>query len=67
MSNYELADAAVEDLKSIARYTLSKWGPKQALRYGALFDAHFQAIGNGQAKTRTFLQRRPELRVSLPR
>lgn len=35
MPNYELTEAADEDLKSIALYTLSKWGPKQAARYGA--------------------------------
>lgn len=64
MPNYELAEAAEADLKSIALYTLSKWGPKQAARYGAILDAHFEAIGNGKARTRIFLQHRPELRVS---
>ena len=64
MPNYELAEAAEADLKSIALYTISKWGPKQAVRYGAILDSHFEAIGNGKARTRIFLQRRPELRVS---
>jgi plasmid stabilization system protein ParE len=64
MPNYELAEAAEADLKSIALYTISKWGPKQAARYGAILEAHFEAIGKGKARTRTFLQRRPELRVS---
>jgi plasmid stabilization system protein ParE len=36
MPNYELAEAAEEDLKGIALYTVSKWGPKTAVRYGAL-------------------------------
>ncbi len=64
MLNYELAEAAEADLKGIAAYSLSNWGVKQASRYGATLDAHFEAIGNGKAKTRIFLQHRPELRVS---
>ncbi len=64
MPNYELTEAADEDLKGIALYTLSKWGPEQAARYGAALDAHFAAIGNGKARSRIFLQHRPELRVS---
>jgi len=64
MPNYELAKAAEEDLKSIARYSISKWGLGQAARYGAVLDAHFEAIGSGKARTRIFLQHRSELRVS---
>jgi plasmid stabilization system protein ParE len=64
MPNYELAESAEADLKGIALYTISKWGPSQAVRYGAIFDSHFEAIGNGKARTRIFLQHRPELRVS---
>ena len=44
MPNYELAEAAEADLKSIALHTISKWGPKQAARYGATLDSHFEAI-----------------------
>jgi toxin ParE1/3/4 len=64
MPNYELAAAAEHDIESIAHYTISKWGVKQALSYGALLDCHFEAIGNGKAKSRVFMQHRPELRVS---
>jgi plasmid stabilization system protein ParE len=64
MENYELAEAAEADLKGIALYTLSKWGPDQAVRYGAVLDSHFEAIGKGKARTRIFLRHRPELRVS---
>ena len=64
MPDYEVAEAAEVDLKRIALYTVSKWGPKQATRYGAVLDDHFDAIGNGKARTRVFLKRRPELRVS---
>jgi toxin ParE1/3/4 len=64
MANYELAEGAEADLRSIALYTLSKWGARQAARYGAILDAHFEAIGNGKTRTHIFLQHRPELRVS---
>jgi plasmid stabilization system protein ParE len=64
MPHYQLAEAAEADLKSIALYTISHWGPGQAVRYGAVLDSHFEAIGNGKARTRIFLQHRPELRVS---
>jgi plasmid stabilization system protein ParE len=64
MPNYELATAAEEDLKTIALYTISKWGTAQATRYGAILDSHFEAIGNGEARSRVFLSHRPALRVS---
>ena len=64
MPNYELAEAAEEDLRNIAQYTISQWGAKQTVHYGSWLDAHFEAIGNGKAKTRIFLPHRPELRVS---
>ena len=67
MANYELTEAADEDLKGIALYTISKWGPTQAGRYGVFLAAHFEAIGNGKARTRIFLPHRPELRVSRAR
>ena len=50
MANYELADAAEADLRKIAVYTVSKWGGRQAVRYGALMEAHFDAIGSGKGK-----------------
>ena len=56
MANYELAEAAEADLRSIALYTISRWGSKQAARYGAILDAHFEAIGNGKTRTRIFLR-----------
>ena len=64
LAGYELAEAAARDLEGIALYTISKWGSKQALRYVALLSSHFDAIGNGKARTRIFLQHRPELHVS---
>lgn len=64
MPNFELAKAVEDDLWDIAQYTISKWGVKQAVHYGNLLDAHFEAIGNGRARSRIFLQHRPELRLS---
>jgi hypothetical protein len=39
MANYELTEAAEADLKGIALYTISKWGPEQAVCYGAFLGA----------------------------
>ena len=64
MASYELAQAAEADLKNIALYTISEWGPEQAARYGAILDAHFTAVANGKARTRIFLRHRPELHMS---
>ena len=64
MANYELANDAEKDLQQIARYTISNCGSRQAIHYGTLIDAHFEALGNGKIRTRGFLQQRPELRVS---
>jgi plasmid stabilization system protein ParE len=33
MPDYELTTRAREDLREVARYTLTKWGIKQARRY----------------------------------
>ena len=67
MANYELTEAADKDLESIALYTISQWGSNQALRYGSFLNAHLEAIGRGEARTRIFLPNRPELRVSRAR
>lgn len=64
MPGFELARSAESDIRSIAIYTLEKWGARQATRYAAILDAHFEAIANGKARTRVFLQHRPELLVS---
>lgn len=64
LPDYDLAEAAEEDLRNISLYTISKWGMKQAARYAAKLDTHFEAIGHGKAKSRSFLRHRPELRVS---
>ncbi len=41
---YELTEPAQEDIKDIARYTLTKWGEKQSLRYAELLETHFGEI-----------------------
>ena len=55
---------AETDLKNIADYSMSKLDVRQAALYAATLDAHFDAVGNGTARTRIFLQHRPELGVS---
>ena len=64
MSGYELTESAAGDLREIARYTVSTWGIEQARRYEALIEAHFQSLSGGNARTRVFLEHRPELVVS---
>jgi plasmid stabilization system protein ParE len=64
MPHYELAEGAEEDLQGIAQYTVSRWGAKQAMRYGAVLEKHFRAVGDGRIRTRIFLPHRPQLRVS---
>ena len=58
---YELTEAADNDLLAIARYTIKKWGIDQARRYNAALESCFTAIGTGKIRPRIFLQRRPEL------
>jgi plasmid stabilization system protein ParE len=61
---YELTEEADADIQAIARYTVSMWGIEQARRYEALLERHLRAIGRQKARTRVFLNHRPELLVS---
>ena len=47
MPEYELSIAAQDNLKGIARYTVDKWGLKQAKRYEALRVKGFRSISKG--------------------
>ena len=58
---YELTEAADDDLLAIARYTIKNWGGDQARRYEATFENCFMAIGSGKIRRRVFLKSRPEL------
>lgn len=58
---YELTEAADEDLLGIVRYTIKTWGIQQARLYGTLLENHFKDIGQGKARGRIFSQKRPEL------
>jgi plasmid stabilization system protein ParE len=53
MANYQLTTLAREDLRAVARYTLTKWGIEQAKRYQASLENCFQAIGQGEIGGRT--------------
>ncbi|HEX4646350.1 MAG TPA: type II toxin-antitoxin system RelE/ParE family toxin [Verrucomicrobiae bacterium] len=64
MRLYELTEEADADIQAIARYTISKWGIEQARRYEAQLEKHLRAIGQQKARTRIFLNHRPELLVS---
>jgi toxin ParE1/3/4 len=58
---YQLTEAADEDLLAIARYTIKTWGIEQAHRYEAMLESCFAAIAKGKIRPRVFLKRRPEL------
>lgn len=58
---YELTDAADEDLLSIARYTIKTWGIELAHRYNAALELHFKEIGQNQVRSRKVLKRRSDL------
>ena len=61
---YELTEPAQEDLKDIARYTLTEWGEKQSLRYAALLEKRFCEIAARTATSRPFSNRFPQVLVS---
>ena len=64
MSTYELTTAAEDDLKAIARYTLSEWGETQLFHYADLLEQRMKAIAQGTAHSRTFSKRYPDVRVT---
>ena len=61
---YELTGPAEEDLKDIARYTLTEWGKKQSLHYAALLEKRFCEIAARTAISRSFSDRAPQVLVS---
>ncbi|MGB0911517.1 MAG: type II toxin-antitoxin system RelE/ParE family toxin [Nitrospirales bacterium] len=61
MPEYELSIAAQDDLNSIARYTVNKWGLNQAKRYEGLLVKGFQEISKGRLPPRVFLSHRHDL------
>jgi toxin ParE1/3/4 len=61
---YELTSAAQEDLKEIARYTLTEWGEKQSIHYAELLEARFCEIADRTAHYRQFSRRYPQVFVS---
>ena len=46
MSSFRLTVKAVEDLKSIGRFTEKKWGRDQRNRYLAMLDSSFKSISH---------------------
>ena len=64
MLPYEITSPAEEDLKEIARYTLTQWGKKQSLHYAGLLEKCFQDIAKRTAHSRSFSERYPQIRVS---
>jgi toxin ParE1/3/4 len=61
---YELTTSAQEDLKGIARYTLTKWGKAQSLRYAELLEKRFLEIAERTVFSRSFSERFPQILVT---
>jgi toxin ParE1/3/4 len=64
MPPYDLTPAAEADLREIARYTLRRWGARQQQRYAHQLAACFQRIAEGRARSKTFSERFPQVRVA---
>ena len=64
MRSYELTLRPEEDLKEIARYTLTQWGSKQSLHYAGLLEKRFHEIATRAAYSRSFSERYPQVRVN---
>jgi plasmid stabilization system protein ParE len=61
---YVLTQFAANDLKQIARYTLTQWGKKQSLEYANLLEKRFGEIADRTAISRSFSNLYPQIRVT---
>lgn len=64
MPDFELSYLADCDIAGIIGYTIEKWDIDQAIRYVGVLDAHFEAIGKGDARTKAVFGHRTDLRLS---
>jgi len=64
MAKYALEDEAENDLLAIGRYTAARWSLEQAARYLSALEEHFEAICEGTAHVRQFLEHRTDLFLS---
>jgi len=64
MVEYELTDDAAKDLVNIFDYTIDKWGIQQANLYKGKLISHFEGIGRGDVRSKSFLRNLPNILVS---
>lgn len=64
MFSYELTVPAQDDLKGIARYTLTQWGREQSLHYARLLEKRFLEIAGRTAYSRIFSKRYSQILVN---
>ncbi len=64
MQLYELTASAQEDIKQIARYTITKWGKQKSLHYASLLDQRFREIAARTAYSRSLLKNYPHVMVN---
>jgi toxin ParE1/3/4 len=64
MRQYNITEDAEQDLREIARYTLSKFGPKQLEAYRQALNSTFNAIGRNEVIQCQFSIKRSDLLVT---
>jgi toxin ParE1/3/4 len=64
MRQYKITEDAEQDLREIARYTLSKFGPKQLEAYRQALNSTINAIGRNEVIQRQFSKNRPNILVT---
>ena len=61
---YELTEEAEQDLREVARYTLTRWGAAMLEQYWGGLKETFSAIAVGSIYKRTFTETFPDLFVT---
>jgi toxin ParE1/3/4 len=61
---YDLTRAARQDIRGIWVYTAEQWGERQADRYTGRLETCFGRIAEGRARSQSFSERYPQVRVT---
>ncbi len=64
MLPYEISALAQEDIKEIARYTMSRWGEEQSIRYAKSLEKCFCEITDKTVSSKNFSNNFPEILVT---
>lgn len=64
MPSYTLSLDAESDLRSIAQYTLKRWGHSQLNKYRLELKQHFESIAAGTVRSRLYSDSLPQVYIS---